>query len=96
MEQEQLIRICFDSHVKERGAIKFTLDEYRSFWIAHKVGNVYTLTNRDGSTHLCKVAYYPLPYYDDLRALIEIDKGDYNDFREVPIRFLTLVNVTGS
>lgn len=60
-----------------------------SFWQNHKIGNVYKMKNRDGSSEFCRIAYFPLEYSDPT-ALIEIDRGAYNDFREVPIRFLTL------
>ena len=52
----------------------------------------------DGKPELWKVAYYPIlqdgktgVVYDEPRALIErpIDGG--TDFREVPLRYLTLI-----
>lgn len=61
------------------------------FWTNHKIGDTYSMVNRDGSSEVCKVAYYPLGNYKDFTALIEINRGSYNDFREVPIRFLTKI-----
>lgn len=87
MNEEELIKICFESHIKDKGAY-FSFEEYRQFWVDHKIGDLYELKNKDGSIFICKIAYYPLPYYKDLRALIEIDNGDWNDFREVPVKFL--------
>lgn len=59
------------------------------FWKDHKIGDRYELKNRNGSVETCLIAYYPLENYNDFTALVEIPKSGYNDFREVPIRFLT-------
>lgn len=59
------------------------------FWRNHAIGDKYELTNRNGSKETCKIAYYPLGDYSDFTALIEIARLGFNDFREVPIRFLT-------
>jgi len=68
----------------------------------HRIGNTYTM---DGKLDLWKIAYYPLKecgktgeIYDESRALVE--KPIYSkigdqigiDFREVPLRYLTLKN----
>jgi len=66
------------------------------FWTNHKIGNTYSIKNRNGSIEYCKLVYYPLDNYDDFSALIEIDKGTYIDFREVPIRFLINIPKTGN
>lgn len=85
----ELIQFCFDEHVKDIGGlVQFTFHEYASFWKGNEPGIKYELKNRNGSTETCVVAYYPLPYYKDLRALVEIKSGSYIDFREVPVRFL--------
>lgn len=89
MSADELVIHCFNEHVKDIGGrVLFTFDEYRAFWLSHSVGDRYSMRNRDGSIIDCSVAYYPIPYYKDLRALIEISNGAYIDFREVPIRFL--------
>ncbi len=59
-----------------------------NFWKSHKIGDVYQMKNRDKSVEYVKIVYYPLENYTDFTALVEIDKGKYIDFREVPIRFL--------
>lgn len=88
-----LITYCFNEHLKDIGGeVSFTLDQYRSFWEQYKPENNYQMKNRDGSFVNCKVAYYPLPYYKDLRALIEIPMNEGTDFREVPVHFLQLNN----
>lgn len=91
MTADQLILHCFNEHVKDLGEVYFTFAEYWNFWVSHEPGDIYKMTNKDRSVVLCRVAYYPLPYFKDLRALIEIHKGDYNDFREVPVKFLKVV-----
>lgn len=66
----------------------------------HKIGNTYTM---DGKSVLWKIAYYPLnqcgktgEIYQEIRALVETPiLGKYGesigtDFREVPLRYLTL------
>lgn len=58
------------------------------FSMNHKIGDVYLMQNRDKTVEKCKIAYYPLDI-EEPTALIEIAKFGYNDFREVPIRFLT-------
>lgn len=88
MTGEQLIQHCFNEHAKDIGGIQFSFEEYKAFWTSHAPGANYEMKNRDGSIVVCRVAYYPLPYYKDLRALIEINKVDWTDFPEVPIRFL--------
>lgn len=89
--EDLLIYKCYEEHVKDIGGheeITFSFSHYYNFWTRHKVGAEYLMVNRDKSLVKCKVAYYPLPYYKDLRALIEIDKGMWTDFREVPVTFL--------
>ena len=63
------------------------------FYKDHKIGDVYKMKNRDGTYELCQLVYYPLENYKDFTALVEINKGKYIDFREVPIRFLNKVVV---
>lgn len=71
----RLIKRCFDKHVESFGGkLKFTRYQYTEFWMSHKVGDVYSMASRDGTVVECKVAYYPMPNYADLRALIEIAK----------------------
>lgn len=59
-----------------------------------KIGNTYTM---DGKPDLWKVAYYPInedgktgEKYSEPRALIERPIAGGTDFREVPLRYLTL------
>lgn len=69
----------------------------------HRIGNTYSMTNRDGSgSGQWKIVYYPLDGtwegegvdkkwidFDEPRALIEQPlKGGGIDFREVPLRYL--------
>lgn len=64
----------------------------------HKIGDIYSMTNRDGSkSEGWKIAYYPLTGtykegkwvdFKEPRALIERPMKEGIDFREVPIRFL--------
>lgn len=83
---EAIILHCFESHKSDfSGDIKFTYDRYESFWLQNEQDNNWLMRNRDGSFVPCKVSYYPLPYYKDLRALIEIGQSD---FREIPVYFL--------
>ena len=62
-------------------------------WLKHKTGNEYTM---DGSG-CWKIAYYPIfedgrtkEVYKEPRALIETPLTKGTDFREVPLRYLTL------
>lgn len=85
------IKHCFKNHKESfDGKIKFTRYQYTEFWLTHQIGDVYSMASRDGSVVECKVAYYPMPEYKDLRALIEIDLTKGTDFREVPIHYLLL------
>ncbi len=86
MDNEQLIKQCFEQHNNSfNGEIKFTFEEYRNFWLNHKPNKKYKMVNRDKSEVECEVVYYPMPTYKDLRACIAIDN---KDFREVPVCFL--------
>lgn len=88
-KQMKLIKHCFDKHKESfDGKIKFTRYQYTEFWLTHQIGDVYSMASRDGSVVECKVAYYPMPNYADLRALIEIDLPKGTDFREVPTHYL--------
>ena len=90
---EKLIQHCFDEHKKDfNDNIKFDFAQYEKFWKEHQIGDEYKMVNRDKSYVICKVAYYPLPTYPDLRALIEIKIEDGIDYREVPIHFLEKLN----
>lgn len=84
---EDIIKHCFTEHAK-LGEIKFSYEQYEKFWVEHKVGDEYRMVNRDKTSVICKVAYYPLPDFADLRALIEIKIKDGTDFREVPVHYL--------
>ena len=67
-------------------------------WKRHKIGNIYSMINRDGSeSDGWKIAYYPLfgTYrneqwieFNEPRALIEHPIKNGTDFREVALRFL--------
>lgn len=86
---KDVIQHCFNEHSKDLDdAIKFTYEEYEKFWLSHNTGDNYRMKNRDGSYVFCKIAYYPLPYYPDLRALIEIERDAGVDLRDVPVCFL--------
>lgn len=82
------VKECYDAHINEIENTFFSFEEYRDFWINHNLGDVYEMKNRNGSIVTCKIAYYPLPYYKDLRALIEIDMLDGVDLRDCPVKFL--------
>ena len=66
--------------------------------LSHKIGNIYSMINRDGSkSEGWKIAYYPLTGtykdgkwidFDESRALIERPLKDGTDFREMPLRYL--------
>lgn len=65
-----------------------------NFWKCHEIGNTYTM---DGKPDLWKIAYYPIftdgktgEEYKEPRALIERPIEGGIDFREVPLRYLTL------
>lgn len=58
---------------------------FKEAFKTHKPGKEYILVNRDKSEVECEIVYYPLPYYDDDRACIDLGN---NDIREVPVRFL--------
>ena len=88
MTQGELIHTCFNAHANDIGGVNFSFEEYKSFWAGHSIGAIYEMKNKNGSTVRCKIAYYPLPYYKDLRALIEIDNITWTDYREVPVVFL--------
>lgn len=62
-----------------------------NFWKNHKIGDTYEMINRDKTKEIVKIAYFPLENYSDFTALIEINRLGYNDFREVPIRFLNKI-----
>lgn len=92
-----LIYKCYEKQRAENsspftGKLKFTLHQYAEFWTAHKLGDVYTMSSRDGSVVECRVAYYPMPDYADLRALVEIQMPKGTDFREVPVHYLIRKN----
>lgn len=69
-------------------------------WKSHRIGNVYSMINRDGSkSDGWKIAYYPLfgTYknekwieFNEPRALIERPIKGGTDFREMPLRYLKL------
>lgn len=102
-KSNRLINHCFREQINrcKDNIVKFTFTEYETFWKNHKPGNFYELKNRNGSSEICQIAYFPLnstyvhekeekklKYHDDLYALIEIKIKDGTDFREVPVRFL--------
>jgi len=65
-------------------------------WLSHKIGNQYCMDNKPDKW---KIAYYPIfengktnEVYDEPRALIEKPISGGIDFREVPLRYLTLFN----
>lgn len=109
-KSNRLINHCFREQINrcKDSVVKFTFTEYENFWKDHQPGKIYELKNRNGSTEICHVAYFPLnctyvhdekdkeekklKYHDDLYALIEIKIKDGTDFREVPVRFLTAKN----
>jgi len=72
-------------------------------WKSHKIGDVYSMQNRDGSLSKgWKIAYYPLfgTYkneqwieFNEPRALIERPIKNGIDFREVPVRFLIKIAI---
>ena len=76
-----------------------TVEEYND---NHKVGDKYTM---DGKPEQWQLSYYPLledgktrEVYSEPKALIE-QPSDWNgvkgtDFREVPLRYLTILNQT--
>ena len=82
------VKECYDSHIEDMPDSFFSFEEYRDFWTNHNIGDVYEMKNRNGSVVTCTIVYYPLPYYKDLRALIEVDMVDGVDLRDVPIKFL--------
>lgn len=64
-------------------------------WINHQIGSYY---NMEGDDDLWKISYYPIfengktnKQYKEPRALIEKPMQGGTDFREVPLRYLTLV-----
>jgi len=80
---------CYKEHLKDIGGIVyFDMMEYALFWLNHFPGRKYTMTNKDKSQVIVTIAYYPLPYYKDLRACIEFPIPGGIDFRDVPIKFL--------
>lgn len=73
-----------------------------NIWKSHEIGNNYQM---DGKPDKWKIAYYPIfecgktnEVYDEPRALVEKDilgKFDQKigtDFREVPLRYLSITN----
>lgn len=65
-------------------------------WINHELGNLYQMV---GDNDLWEIAYYPIfedgetgEIYKESRALAEKPIKDGIDFREVPLRYLTLRN----
>ena len=63
-------------------------------WKNHKIGFNYTMDNKP---ELWNIAYYPIfecgktgEVYEEPRALIEKPIKGGIDFREVPLRYLTL------
>ena len=61
-------------------------------WSSHIIGQEYVMDKVNG----WKIAYYPLfecgktrDVYDEPRALVERPIKGGNDFREVPLRYLT-------
>lgn len=70
-------------------------------WVNHKIGTEYQM---DGKPDKWKIAYYPIfadgktnEVYDEPRALVEkpilgkFDEPIGTDFREVPLRYLTII-----
>jgi hypothetical protein len=87
MKKLKLILHCYKEHKKDfEGNVKFKLIEYFKAWFRFNGKNKsFKLVNRNKSEMDCIIVYYPLPYYADLRALVEIG---HCDFREVPIYYL--------
>lgn len=63
-------------------------------WVNHKIGNTYTI---DGGVDKWKIAYYPIfengkngEVYQEPRCLVERPINGGIDFREMPLRYLTL------
>lgn len=91
----------YEAFKKDHGILKFTMLELTTFLYEHNLGDTYSMVNRDGTSVICKVAYYPLPF-KDLRALVEIEipkgkakgnkKATGTDFRECPIHYLVKIN----
>ncbi len=89
----KVIRTCYNEHQADFApSLQFSLIEYANFWIKSKPSTVYKMKNRDGTYVYCKVAYYPLPGFKDLRALVEIKMPNGTDFREVPVHYLIETN----
>jgi hypothetical protein len=89
-----LIALCYHKHVEDMdGAVSFTYDQYEEFWLNNSAGSSYKLKNRNNSVENCKIVYYPLPYYRDLRALVEVKNKNvtFTDYREVPVQFLSKI-----
>ncbi len=64
-------------------------------WASHKIGNEYIMDGVSG----WKIAYYPIfengktnEEYVEPRALVEKEIKDGTDFREVPLRYLSIAN----
>lgn len=69
-------------------------------WESHKIGNEYLLK---GSDKIWKIAYYPIFFngktgevYKEPRAVVETPIEGGIDFREVPLRYLTLHKIIES
>lgn len=69
-----------------------------SLWKQHKIGYLYSMKNRDSSISMnWKIVYYPLfedhkgEQFGEPRVLIERPMERGIDFREVPIRFLSIM-----
>jgi len=65
-------------------------------WVNHKIENSY---NMDGKPEKWKMVYYPIfengkngEIYNEPRCLVERPIKGGIDFREVPLRYLTLCN----
>lgn len=68
-----------------------------NIWLDHKIGDTYTMDNKPDKW---KIAYYPIfedgktgEEYNEPRALVERPIPNGTDFREVPLRYLTKINV---
>lgn len=89
--KKDLIRHCYKEHIKDLEGCKFSFYQYVKYWLIHERNKNFSIVNRDKSEVKCKSVYFPLPYYKELRALV--DCGN-NDLREVPVYFLLIQSLT--
>lgn len=67
---------------------KETFDEYLDLKNRLEIGKEYSITHHNSKKELCKLVYFPLVGYKQIRGLLEFKKGDELIYKEMPVKYL--------